>query len=38
VEAFAYLNPNATHKIGGHFRDYLSSLGFMVDDFANDNY
>jgi hypothetical protein len=38
VEAFAYLNPNATHKTGGHFRDYLSSLGFAVDDFASDNY
>ena len=38
VEAFAYLNPNATHKTSGHFRTYLSTLGFAVDDFANDNY
>lgn len=38
VEAFAYLNPNATHKIGRHFSTYLTTLGFSVDDFANDNY
>lgn len=38
IEAFAYLNPNATHKTSGHFRTYLSTLGFAVDDFENDNY
>lgn len=38
VKAFAYLNPNAAHKVGGHFRDHLSALRFAVDTFAHDNY
>jgi hypothetical protein len=38
VKAYAYFNPNAAHKVSRHFRDYLSSLRFFVDDFAHDNY
>ena len=38
VLPFAYLNPNAAKKVSGHFREHLSSLGFITDDFANDNY
>jgi hypothetical protein len=38
VEGLAYLNPNAAHKVSGHFRCHLSSLGFAVDDFEHDNY
>jgi hypothetical protein len=38
IKAFAYLNPNATHKISGHFREHLSALGFLIDDFQHDNY
>jgi hypothetical protein len=38
VSAFAYLNPNAAKKTGRHFREHLSSLGFLADDFAHDNY
>ncbi|MFT7632347.1 MAG: hypothetical protein ACI87E_003399 [Mariniblastus sp.] len=38
VEGFAYLNPNAAKKVGGHFREHLSSLGVFVDDFEHDNY
>ena len=38
VEAFAYLNPNAAHKVSDRFRDHLSSLGFLIDDLAHDNY
>lgn len=37
-EVFAYLNPNAKHKVSGHFRDHLTSLRFHVDDFEDDNY
>ena len=38
VEGLAYHNPNAAHKVSGHFRCHLSSLGFAVDDFEHDNY
>jgi hypothetical protein len=38
IKPFAYLNPNATHKVGGHFREHLSALRFTVDTFAYDNY
>jgi len=38
INAYAYLNPNATHKISGHFREHLSALGFYRDDFQHDNY
>lgn len=39
IEGFAYLNPNADHKIGrGLFIDYLHSLQFHIDDFEYDNY
>ena len=38
VEAFAYLNPNASHKVSDRFRDHLSSLDFQIDDLAHDNY
>ncbi len=38
VKGFAYLNPNAKHKVSGQFREYLSSLRFNVDDMAHDNY
>lgn len=38
IRAFAYLNPNATHKVSRHFRHHLSSLKFSVDDFEHDNY
>ena len=38
IKSFAYLNPNAVHKVSGHFRDHLSTLGVRVDDFAHDNY
>jgi hypothetical protein len=32
------INPNAAHKLNGHFRDYLSSLSVSVDGFEHDNY
>lgn len=38
VEGFAYLNPNAAHEVSDRFRHYLSSLGFLIDDLAHDNY
>ena len=38
VKAFAYLNPNASHKIGHIFQEYLRNLVNLIDDFENDNY
>jgi len=38
VEAFAFLNPNANHKVCHTFTSYLSELGFKIDGFENDNY
>lgn len=38
IRGFAYLNPNAVHKVGGLFRNYLSGLGLIVDDLEHDNY
>jgi hypothetical protein len=38
IKAFAYLNPNATHKVSRHFRHHLSSLKCFVDDLEHDNY
>ncbi|WP_345977562.1 hypothetical protein [Sulfurimonas sp. HSL3-7] len=39
IKAFAYLNPNANHKIGrGFYFDYLNNLEFFIDDFEFDNY
>jgi hypothetical protein len=38
VRGFAYLNPNAANKVSRHFRQYLSSLQLLVDDFEDDNY
>jgi hypothetical protein len=38
VKGFAYFNPNAAMKVGRHFREHLSSLGFFVDDFEHDKY
>lgn len=38
VEAFAFLNPNAHHKVCHIFTTYLSELGFKIDGFENDNY
>jgi hypothetical protein len=38
VNSFAYLNPNAAHKLGRHFRHHLEALHVHVEDFEGDNY
>lgn len=38
VKGFAYLNPNAKNKVGPYFREHLSSLGVLMEDFEYDNY
>ena len=38
VHGYAYLNPNAANKVSSRFKQYLSSLKLLVDDFEDDNY
>jgi hypothetical protein len=38
MDAFAYFNPNASHKVSYSFIRYLGRIGCWVDDFEHDNY
>jgi len=38
VKAFAYLNPNASHRVNRFSRCYLKTHRVWIDDFENDNY
>lgn len=38
IQAFAYFNPNANHKLPRHYRYHLESLRTYIDDLESDNY
>ncbi len=38
MQAFAYFNPNAHHKLPRHYRHHLEALRVYIDDLEADNY
>lgn len=38
MQAYAYFNPNANHRLPRHYRHHLEALQTYIDDFEADNY